>query len=173
MTSARRHLLMLALLAASACLVAWDRLRLRPPAVSGAVARPTGTRAAAAPETSSLGSARQVAALRPRDDYLDTGGDAFPALAPPAPAAAMGPPPATEPPRPSAPPVPFTVIGKKLEQGVWEVYLAKGEQTYIATQGQVIGDDYRVEAIGPTQMTLIYLPLSEKQTLQTGAQLHD
>ena len=102
-----------------------------------------------------------------------SGSDAFPSLLPPPPAMPAAPAGPAEPPKPVAPPLPFTVIGKKFDGSAWEVYLVRGDQTYIATQGAELGGEYRVGAIGPTQLTLIYLPLNEQQTLQTGAPLHD
>lgn len=174
MTPARRTVLLLALLGISASLVAWDRLRVPSVVVADAVARkPAASAANVASATPKQNLEPVLATPRERGDYLAKGQDAFPSLLPPPPpkpAQAAVP---LEPPKPSAPPVPFTVIGKKLEGNVWEVYLARGEQTYIATQGGEVAGEYRVETIGPTQMTLIYLPLNEKQTLQTGAPLHD
>ncbi len=110
--------------------------------------------------------------LRPRTGYLGEGKDAFPPLRRPVPATAAVVATSAPEPRPT-PPIPFNVIGKKFDSGRWEVYLAKGDATYIATQGAVIADNYRVESIAPTQMTLVYLPLNEQQTLQTGALLNE
>jgi len=173
MTDTQRKLLLFTLLAASAAAVAWDRLRRPAPQISAAVPRhPAGASSLQAPRASEV---LVVSELRPRTGYMDEGKDAFPPLRPPVPmpatvtvVAAS----ATEQ-CATAPPIPFNVIGKKFESGRWEIYLAKGEATYIATLGAVIADNYRVESIAPTQMTLVYLPLNEQQTLQTGALLHD
>lgn len=170
MTPARRRFLLFALLAASAFAVGWDRLRAKPVAVSNAVVRAPAARANNTPAPAHPVTPA-IALLHSRDDYLSDGGDAFPPLNPPPPPVAAVPTVHVEPPRPTAPAVPFTVIGKKLEAGTWEVYLAKGDQTYVARQGDVVADDYRVNAIAPSHMTLIYLPLNEPQTLQTGAPL--
>lgn len=170
MTPARRSLLLIGLLAVSAALVAWDRLRTPAVKVANAVARkPASTTTSSQQAVTEL----SLATPRERGDYLAKGHDAFPSLLPPAPPAPTGPAVAAEAPRPTAPPLPFTVIGKKFERDTWEVYLARGEQTYIATQGADIAGEYRVSAIEATQITLIYLPLNEKQTLQTGASLND
>jgi hypothetical protein len=72
------------------------------------------------------------------------------------------------PPPPTAPAMPFTFIGKKLEDAVWEVYLTKGEQTFIVRDKSVIDATYRVEAIKPPTLTLMYLPLNQMQTLTIG-----
>jgi hypothetical protein len=37
----------------------------------------------------------------------------------------------------------------------------------------VLDGEYRVVEIAPPVMSVIYLPLNEKQTLQIGASLHD
>ena len=81
------------------------------------------------------------------------------------------PPPAkpSAPPPPTAPAMPFTFIGKKLEDAVWEVYLTKGEQTFIVRDKNVIDATYRVESIKPPTLTLMYLPLNQMQTLPIGA----
>lgn len=175
MTSARRTALLLALFGVSASLVAWDRLRA-PSVVTDAVARKLSSSPATPVTAAKAANGESVIATpRERGDYLAVKGqDAFPSLLPPSPPklvqVAAAP---VEPPKPTVPPVPFTVIGKKLEGSTWEVYLARGDQTYIATQGGEVAGDYRVESISPTQITFIYLPLNEKQTLQTGASLHE
>ena len=73
------------------------------------------------------------------------------------------PPPQPEPPPPApvAPALPFTFIGKSLEEGTWEVYLAKGERAYVVHDHDVVDGSYRVESIKPPLMTLTYLPLGQ------------
>jgi hypothetical protein len=79
------------------------------------------------------------------------------------------PPPKPPPPAPpTAPPLPFTYLGKKLEEGAWEVYLARGEQTFIVRPQTVIEGAYRVEAIKPPTLSVLYLPLNQMQTLPIG-----
>ncbi len=86
---------------------------------------------------------------------------------PPAPPPAMvGPPP--PPPPPTAPPLPFTYLGKAREGGVWEVYLVRGDKTYVAKIKDTIDGVYRVDAIRPPMMTFTYLPLNQEQTLNIG-----
>lgn len=85
---------------------------------------------------------------------------------PPPPPAPVAPPP---PPPPTAPPLPFTLLGKALENGVWEVYLARAGQTYIVKPKTVIDGTYRVDAIAPPLLTLTYLPLNQVQQLNIGA----
>ncbi|HWW72107.1 MAG TPA: hypothetical protein VN089_19365 [Duganella sp.] len=83
---------------------------------------------------------------------------------PPAP-----PPPAPPPPPPpSAPAVPYKFLGKKLEDGVWEVYLARDDQTFVARERTIVEDAYRVDSIRPPIMKITYLPLEQSQTLSIG-----
>ena len=68
-----------------------------------------------------------------------------------------------------APPLPFTLVGKANENGVWEVYLARAGKTYIVKSKTVIDGTYRVDAIAPPLLTLTYLPLNQVQQLNIGA----
>lgn len=70
--------------------------------------------------------------------------------------------------RPSAPPLPFVVLGKKLQEGRWEVFLSRGDQTLIVSSGDEIDGVYRVKRLEPPMMVFEYLPLSEEQTLDVG-----
>lgn len=85
---------------------------------------------------------------------------------PPPPPAPSAPPP---PPPPTAPPLPFTLLGKAFENGAWEVYLARAGKTYIVKPKTVIDGMYRVDAIAPPFLTLTYLPLNQVQQLNIGA----
>jgi hypothetical protein len=69
---------------------------------------------------------------------------------------------------PTAPPLPYAYMGKKLEGGQWEVYLARDEMTYIVRQGGSLEGTYSVERIDPPTMTLIYRPLGQTQSLVIG-----
>jgi hypothetical protein len=76
--------------------------------------------------------------------------------------------PAPPPPPPSAPPLPFTFIGKSVADGAWEIYLARGDRTYVVRDKTVIDGTYRVDAIAPPVLTLTYLPLNTVQQLNIG-----
>jgi hypothetical protein len=126
------------------------------------VAAPTG---APAPEP-------EIAALLPRGQ-AGQASDLFPPQdwrAPPSVPAAAAPRRAapSAPPVPVAPPLPFTVLGKKLEDGRWEVFLATRERTYVVRESDTIERAYRVESIAPPALVLTYLPLGERQTLAIG-----
>ncbi len=69
---------------------------------------------------------------------------------------------------PKAPPLPFRYLGKVMENGTVTAFIAQDARTYLAHAGDTVLD-YRVEEITPTQMTLVFLPLNEKQTLSFGS----
>lgn len=70
----------------------------------------------------------------------------------------------------SAAPVlpPFTFVGKKLEGEQWEVYLSRGEQSFIARQGSTIDGSYRVDKIEPPTLTMTQLPQAQTMTIAIG-----
>lgn len=70
---------------------------------------------------------------------------------------------------PTAPPMPFLYVGKKFEDGVYEVYLTLGEKTYAVKNDDVLENIYRIDSIKPPILTLTYLPLNQTQSLQIGA----
>jgi hypothetical protein len=80
---------------------------------------------------------------------------------PPAPSNAPLPP-------PMAPPIPFQFIGKGVADGAWEVYLSRGDKTYIVRDHTVIEGTYRVEKITPPLMSVTYLPLNQQQQMNIG-----
>ena len=67
-----------------------------------------------------------------------------------------------------APALPFTYVGKAAEKGEWEVFLARGDKTYLARKNDVLDGTYRVDAIAPPNLTLTYLPLNQIQQLNIG-----
>lgn len=71
---------------------------------------------------------------------------------------------------PTAPPLPFTYMGKMVDEqsGKLVLYLAKGDVAYTVSSGDLIDDTYRVEAITDTELKLIYIPLNIKQILIIG-----
>jgi len=109
-------------------------------------------------------------ALVPRDELIretpSSSTDLFAAMswAPPPPPPVA---PAPAPP-PAAPALPFAYAGKKRQDGQWEVYLVRGEMTYIVRQGSIVEDQYVVERIAPPAMSFKYRPLGQSQTLLIG-----
>jgi hypothetical protein len=73
-------------------------------------------------------------------------------------------------PPPSAPPVPFTYIGRLSEDNRTTVFLSAGERNLVVKPGDVVDNNYRVEEVTDNAVSLTYLPLNVKQTIPTGAQ---
>lgn len=99
----------------------------------------------------------------PAGRQLFASGSWTPPLAPVKPIPVLPPPP------PTAPALPFAFIGKKLEAGAWEVFLSRGEQSFVAKEGSVIDNTYRIDKIAPPNLSLTYLPLGQSQNLSIGA----
>jgi hypothetical protein len=79
------------------------------------------------------------------------------------------PPPLALPPKPTAPPLPFTYMGKlEDEGGRWIIYLAKGEQSYVVKKGETFDSVYRLDGMENGNLVIQYLPLSTKQLLPIG-----
>jgi hypothetical protein len=66
---------------------------------------------------------------------------------------------------PTAPPLPFAYVGKQLQEGQLQVFVAHGEVTRVIKASDVIDETYRVDSINGKSMTLTYLPLGQTQTL--------
>lgn len=111
-------------------------------------------------------SLRRREELYPAPANRHTGKDLFAATdwSPPPPPAATPVAPAP----PVAPALPFSYIGKRRADKGWEVFLSKGDSTFIVREGQTFAETYRVESIQPPQMTLTYMPLSQTQTISVG-----
>jgi len=70
---------------------------------------------------------------------------------------------------PIAPPLAYLFIGKMLEEGDHPVvFLENKSRIFIVREGDTIDSKYRVDTIDPPIMTLTYLPLDIKQTVQIG-----
>lgn len=145
------------------------------PAAGAAAIAARPAPAAASARTAAAGQA--ILALVPRDVLIGDADGAFNQgqngagpfahqdWTPPPPPPAAPPPP----PPPTAPPLPFTFLGKSVGDGAWEIYLARGDRTYVVRDtGAVIDGTYRVDAIAPPVLTLTYLPLNQVQQLNIG-----
>lgn len=178
-----RHIAMGVALVVAAGLVAFGdnspQTEVAEPAPRAAnAARAPATRAPAVQKRTAAKTTAEPAILRliPRatligdsDEAMGKGGDVFGSRdwtppPPPPPPAEKAPPP----PPPQAPPIPFTYIGKAVTQGTWEVYLARGDQTYIVRNQMVIDGTYRVDAVAPPVLKLTYLPLNQVQQINIG-----
>jgi hypothetical protein len=79
------------------------------------------------------------------------------------------PPPPPPPPKPTAPPLPFTFLGRLIEGDQAAVFVSSGDRNQVLRVGDVVGGAWRVDAIEPTRMKFTYLPLNENQYLALGA----
>ncbi|GGX90560.1 hypothetical protein [Vogesella alkaliphila] len=125
--------------------------------VEPVTARPRGSRAAP-PAELQIGS---LASL-PRELGAGKVRDLFPVQSwyvPP-------PPPKPAPPKP--PPLPFTYLGKAIDDGMVSVFVAQGDRNLVVKTGDVIDGVYRADSILPPVMTFTYLPLQMQQTLEIG-----
>ena len=75
---------------------------------------------------------------------------------------------ALPPPQPIAPPLPFTYMGKLRSGADTAVFLNQGDRNLVLREGDIIDSVYRVEHIADSEITLVYLPLSQRQTIPIG-----
>jgi hypothetical protein len=73
--------------------------------------------------------------------------------------------------KPVAPALPFTYGGRYTEGNNTIVFLKEGEKMRTVRLGDTVNGTYRIEKIDPDAITLNYLPLGQRQTLQTGSVL--
>ncbi|PKO34820.1 MAG: hypothetical protein CVU34_04805 [Betaproteobacteria bacterium HGW-Betaproteobacteria-7] len=79
-------------------------------------------------------------------------------------------PPPPPPAQPVAPPLPFSYLGKVIEDKEIRVFLAYQGRHLIARQGDKLDRNYVVEAIEGNRMRIRYLPLNEEQELAIGGE---
>lgn len=104
-----------------------------------------------------------------RDALAEEPGELFAIPPPPAPvrASAAGTRP-VPPPAPVAPPLPFVYMGRMVEDGVTTVFLTRNDKSYVVKAGDVLDGQYRVAAINPSGVELVYIPLGTTQLLATA-----
>ncbi len=126
--------------------------------------------------TSSKGSARQTAErheamglnvdnlIRPK--YKAPKADPFASHVPkPSPLPLAPPPP---PLAPVAPALPFTYMGRMVENNNTTLFLSRQDQSYSVKINGVLDKNYRVDQISSEQVVFTYLPLNVQQTLSFG-----
>jgi len=176
-----RHILMGVALAGAAALVIFGDKAPDNTVAEAVERRPARTAAAATPAPPSAAARpgeTSILRLVPREELIGDagegsfkskdgvfGGQSWNPPPPPPSAAELNAPP---PPPPSAPPLPFQYLGKAAADGQWEVYLGRGEQTFVVKKGMQIDGAYRVDAIAPPTLTLTYLPMNQVQQLNIG-----
>jgi len=70
--------------------------------------------------------------------------------------------------RPSAPPLPFTYLGRLHSAGSDTAFVAMGDRNLVLRAGDMIQDTYRVERIAGSAVTFRHLPSGAQQTLVNG-----
>ncbi len=71
--------------------------------------------------------------------------------------------------RPVAPALPFAFIGKMIDSdGKVVVFLSQQGRIYTVSEGDDLAGNYHVDSVRAPLMTLTYLPMKIKQTLQIG-----
>lgn len=170
MSPARRRVLLALLLAAAIALIVLGPRTAERPAIVDAVPRAASQAAqrSGAGSSAENGETAMILPIRPRSaaEKID---DAFAARdwrpPPPPPRAPLkaGPKVAV------APPLAYTVIGKKLEDGAWQVFLRRDDRILVVKTLDTIDDAYRVDEIRPPLMTLTHLPTQQRQSLPIGA----
>jgi hypothetical protein len=68
------------------------------------------------------------------------------------------------------PPLPYRFLGRYVEGGRSAVYLARGDEPFLAAPGALLGADYRVEEVSSEAVMLTYLPLGTRPRLPSPPQ---
>lgn len=70
-----------------------------------------------------------------------------------------------------APQLPFTYLGKVIEDGKLSVFLARGDDSYSVQAGKrhKLDEQYRVDKVTESSVTFTYLPMNARQTLDIPA----
>lgn len=88
---------------------------------------------------------------------------------PPPPRRPPPPPPPPPPPEPTAPPFPYTFVGRFAPGGDAPVFfLARGDRVIRVRVGDRIDGVYQLESAAPGQLVFVYLPLNVRQLLNAG-----
>ena len=69
-------------------------------------------------------------------------------------------------PKPEAPPMPFRYMGKVVENGELEILLLRGDEHFVVRPGQKIDAEYRLDKATKSALTITYLPMKARQTLE-------
>ena len=78
---------------------------------------------------------------------------------------------AAAPVKPIAPPMPYRFAGKLVQNGELQIFLSKGDTPIPIKPGEILDGIYRVESIGEDRVTLIYLPLGQRENVPVSSAL--
>lgn len=62
----------------------------------------------------------------------------------------------------------YRVLGKKLEDRAWEVFLGRDDSSFIVRAGDTLEDTWRVDEIAPPLMSLTHVPTGSRHQLAIG-----
>ena len=169
----RRKTVLLAVLAGTLGLVVFDSARVErstPPSSTSSSDRHGVERAAGSSPQAAAGGASVSLALPERSQFGKMRTQLFTSRSwqPPAPKISSAP---HVPPAPTAPPMPYRYAGKLVQGGQQSVLLAKGDMLFPVNEGETLDGAYRVESIGDTQVTLMYLPLALEERIPLDSSL--
>lgn len=159
----RKSLLWLCLgTAAAAAAVNW----LPGPSMSAAAGPVPSAQAAKAEARPEHAPEMRWAALPPREGLGQPAGELFLPQAwmveqPGQAAAGAQAPPA----KAAAPAMPYRIVGKFVQDDAAHILLAKGDELFSVRQGDSLDEGYRVVAIKPDHVTLLYVPLGIREEL--------
>ena len=71
--------------------------------------------------------------------------------------------PVAPPPPPMAPPFPYAVVGSIADANGVTVMFTNQQQNFMVRIGEMLANDYRVDAVDPESVTLTYIPLGIRQ----------
>ena len=69
-------------------------------------------------------------------------------------------------PKPEAPAMPFRYMGKVVDNGETEILLLRGDEHFVVRPGQKIDAEYRLDKATKSALTITYLPMKTRQTLE-------
>lgn len=141
------------------------------PSVAGPAAGRTGT--SAQDETRVGGFDLRIHPREAGDEMGNLFGAAEPppapivsARPPPRPKVKPGPPP--PPAAPQAPPLPFQYLGRWIGEGKVAFFLQFNGRNLVLHEGEMVDQTWKLEQAGAGQLTFVYLPLNQKQSLAVG-----
>lgn len=73
------------------------------------------------------------------------------------------------PPPPAAPPLPFTYLGRMVEEDRVIVFLQHGERNLVVREGETLVGVWRVDRVTDQAIGFTYVPLGKSQTLSLSA----
>jgi hypothetical protein len=73
---------------------------------------------------------------------------------------------AAAPQKPEAPAMPFRYMGKVVDNGQLEILLLRGDEHFVVRPGQKIDAEYRLDKATASALTITYLPMKARQTLE-------